>query len=140
MDTHYAWVVQRRQERKIAGLCVVCGGPKDREGWHCSKCLDYNNGLKKTIRERHLIEGLCATCLSPLDREGWFCSACLKKSNAHARERTKYRKENGLCPQCGNKADDGYVFCQRCRDLKADWVKNKRAGIKLISSRGKKRG
>lgn len=131
MDSYYEKTVRIRQERKIAGLCVVCGGPKDREGWHCSSCLDYCNGLKATIRERHLIEGLCATCLSPLDREGWFCSACLKKSNAHARERTIFRRENGLCPRCGRKADDGYIYCLRCRDLKAEWV---------ISNREKSRG
>jgi predicted amidophosphoribosyltransferase len=125
----YSRLFIKREERRAAGLCVVCGGPKDRDGWHCSGCLKKMNGMKAKCVRKKKERGLCANCGNATVDGAWCCPECQKKANAHAVNIRKTRREQGLCPQCGQPADDGYIYCQRCRDIKGEWVRCKRHGI-----------
>lgn len=123
-----------RDKRKEAGLCIVCGGPKDRDGWHCSRCLKKMNAMKRTCVLRRKQAGICANCGKPTGNNGWICDDCRKKSNAHAKERGKWRRAHGLCPQCGRPTEDR-VYCQRCRDIHNDYQRCKKYGIPWIKSK-----
>lgn len=125
----YDHIYRKRDERRAAGLCIVCGGPKDREGWHCSSCLKKMNALKRNNVIKRKAAGICANCGKPTNDGGWCCPDCQKKNNAHAKERGLWRRAHGLCPQCGQPADDGYIYCQRCRDIHNEYQRCKKYGI-----------
>lgn len=83
-DTYYKnnkekyWTSVYKQ-RKKDGLCVQCGGNRDREGIiTCSKCFDPKNRNKK--RNEWKSKGLCFYCGGQNDKlPNTLCSVCAEK-------------------------------------------------------------
>ena len=105
-----------REARKAAGLCVVCGGERDREGLltcaaclakHRRRCKEYNErrgrqhdiARAKALREARKAAGLCVVCGGERDRDDRLtCSACLEKERQRRREsrgQKRRRREDG---------------------------------------------
>ena len=114
-----------RQKRREENLCIVCGGKKDREGYHCTVCKDKYNKLKYRYILKLYGMGICTNCSQERDRLGWFCSECCKYLRDRARTRSAERRANSQCVQCGAKVNSG-SYCRRCLDMLAERRRRKK--------------
>jgi hypothetical protein len=121
------------KKRRLAGLCVACGGPLDSTGVRCAACQDHHREqTKKRAAERYAERrsaGLCATCGKPSEDGTAYCPACRaahrwsgKKSAIKVR---LDRDEAGLCIQCGAARDNETKRCAKCRDQHAAETKER---------------
>src|ERR687888_518610 len=61
------------RQRKEAGLCPQCGGPRDTQFVCCSICLKK----KRDGKARRVAEGRCSNCGAPRDTEHpYLCERC----------------------------------------------------------------
>ena len=112
---------ERRQMREREGLCVICGGPRDRADRKCcTSCLkiarikqkDYQQRMRAEMREK----GLCIHCRTEKAVEGkTLCATCAKMINLRNLQRYRDRVNNGLCPWCAQPVEGQYIYCETCR-------------------------
>lgn len=80
----------RYEQRLLQGLCPECGGPRDLDGFQCSKCRAINNRSQNKI---------------PTEKKTRYQLAYLKRN-----------RKNGLCPTCGRPRDNPlFIYCSKCR-------------------------
>lgn len=125
------WRAKRHQERKLAGLCVECGVPCDRDGVLCGKCAEYQSAQSKKWKSKPRVlkekarqarehraaraeMGLCISCNQP-SVNGSLCLTHLRKYGGRAAER---RRELGHPPskmRCGICREPGHrrETCQK---------------------------
>lgn len=81
----------RREEWRIAGLCIGCGQPRDTHRLKCNSC--YQKSLKSANRTRNEAKerGICAECKNkPALPDYVVCESCLELQ----RERSKRNRQN----------------------------------------------
>lgn len=106
--------------RKQEGLCIYCGGAKDREGQYCIICHEKWNKWKLEYAWKSHEKGKCNYCGDYVEGEQWLCKSCSSKMNTHAKVRYAYRKANKLCVQCATPLIGVEVYCRRCLDMLKD--------------------
>lgn len=120
---------------KEQGLCVKCGGERDRNGVICKTCLDKSNERSRKDYQFYLDMGTCPICRKEkLFGDEKSCPECkARKTNNNSirvskneneirkkiaeRDAKRYyeRKNNGLCVECGKNNDSGFALCKICR-------------------------
>lgn len=72
-----------REERKINGLCVRCGSPRDRDGIYCIRCNDAYNRYRMENRNFFRDHNLCTICGKEyVPGEERICHACRIRLNS----------------------------------------------------------
>ena len=98
-------------ERKLAGLCVRCGGPCATAFVQCPKCRDYYKDDYETNKRL----GLCGRCGGDLDDPRRVnCEQCRKYHTRKAHERQRRFVREGRCRYCGREPRPGMTTCERC--------------------------
>ena len=93
-----------REERKAAGLCVVCGKRKAYQTLMCGLCRNKHN---KRRREKHRDDGgmtyeeridpqRCYICGAPAVQGKRTCEKCLERERKIAENMRKYIKQSGF--------------------------------------------
>lgn len=135
------------RNRKDNGLCPRCGKPLDREGYHCSSCLEKNRIYRQEnrdfFRENHLCtecgknkvpdgERICPECRAK--RESWKKPLTEEQklrygSRFKTQQRMLYhdRAEKGICTRCGKRnSAPGKKKCGICLEKDAELHRRKR--------------
>lgn len=131
--------VNTRTRRREAGLCTVCGKPRDDEKYlTCSACREKirkRKGKKKAAYQKSWYsrmreEGRCVSCGKWAEPGRARCRACQKKSTDAAkirdpdgirkRELRQARIDAGLCIDCGSPVQPGKCRCKRCIERRRD--------------------
>jgi len=109
---------QRREDRKINGLCVECGLSKDSLLTVCDICRIKINKSHSNRQTLIVNKGLCRACKKERGQSSakTLCSECAQQT----KERSNFlKKENldkkGLCRVCKNKKDTNTLRCNKCR-------------------------
>lgn len=122
---------ERYDRLKAAHLCVICGGPLDREGTYCTACSDRMKSNYKYKQER----GICPKCGAEMPNTRKLCETCrLREAERKKARRDRFtesereyqkqyqkqlrenRKAAGICMSCGKRpAMTGHVECIECR-------------------------
>lgn len=119
------------RRRKATGLCVKCGGARDRgsSAALCSKCLVLNRSNQSRIKAERRAAGVCINCGAEKEQpDRARCDACLK----WARE---YRKQwiNGSpkrCKDCGVVHNSPRTVCDRCAEARRIYkAERRRRGV-----------
>lgn len=99
----------RRDRLRKAGLCLLCGGPRDRKFASCSTCLEKSNKIVRKIIKRNLAAGLCQ-CGGTRAKEKSVCKKCSESS----RSRQQQWKQQVI---------DGYGGrCACCKEAKREFL------------------
>lgn len=106
------------QSRRVAGLCVSCGGALNRDGSRCRSCA--NKASKRASRRMLKMReaGLCHCGKVPLPGIS-TCAACTQRNLVGASERYHRRRAAGCCVTCGEPMDrDSGVYCSGCCEVR----------------------
>lgn len=89
-------LMERYRQRDNDGLCVVCGGPRDRERRKtCLKCATKQNECWRGRYHALKTMGICVRCgYRPAIKGQTLCEEC-KARDKQRREIKKEEKENG---------------------------------------------
>jgi hypothetical protein len=83
---------KRREEHKLAGLCVWCKEPACEDCNLCVACRDMQReSARKSVEKRRqalIAAGLCSRCGGDRDRESQVCSKC----RAYLTNLTRHKK------------------------------------------------
>lgn len=121
-----------RAKRKAEGVCIDCGGKRDRTGMRCGGCRQKNNAIAARRRNERVASRLCGACGETV-QSGTVCAECQHK----AREYRKKRYDDGLCAECQSPRLPQLTTCEACR-VAGNVRSEKRRGLKI--SKWKKRG
>lgn len=91
------------------GLCLHCGGPRDRETKLCTGCLEKKKAVYYWRAERGLCVG-CGRKLDVPDRKN--CSRCLSRF----KKIIELRRNTGMCISCGRNPREDTSVCKACRE------------------------
>lgn len=80
-------VMKYRERTRAAGLCIGCGGQRDRSSLKCSSCREIHRIADRKRYEHLLSSGLCTQCGRPRDRH-------YARSGKLARQCTVCRDQN----------------------------------------------
>lgn len=140
-STEYAR--ERREKRRLLGLCPRCGNQLMGDEVNCLECqaVNYSFSIKwkmeneernreyyrernKRIYDERKEQNVCCKCGGEKDGDNYsFCKKCRdKRKPIKQRYRERHQKprlkdmwiEKGLCVRCGNERKKGYKLCEEC--------------------------
>lgn len=141
MSTKHMPATQKERSRKSYiirrdnGLCPACSGKLDRDGYHCSSCLEKYNRYVREARQFRRDMGFCPVCgVNRLFGDEKQCISCRQeyykkrkppdeaaekryRENFRQRQNALYkeRAEKGICTRCGKRAaKEGKKKCAAC--------------------------
>ena len=106
---------KRNEDRKLRGVCTICGTNKPPEGMlTCDPCRNRVNKYQKNRRVNGLLTGLCTICGKNRPPGGYkICQECRDYHSEDQSIRYADRKLNGLCVRCGQSSLSGYITCAK---------------------------
>ena len=127
----------RRDTRKVTGLCVKCGRPKNNPTTCCDECRKAHNDEARRSRLQRSKSGMCISCGKQKARIGrTTCITCGKKNCLRAAKISRTRITTGICMGCGKSpARNGRVNCADCAAKNAEF-KQRRKQLGLCVSCG----
>lgn len=140
-STEYAR--ERREKRRLLGLCPRCGNQLMGDEVNCLECqaVNYSFSIKwkmeneernreyyrernKRIYDERKEQNVCCKCGAEKDGDNYsFCKKCRdKRKPIKQRYRERHQQprlkdmwiEKGLCVRCGNERKKGYKLCEEC--------------------------
>lgn len=114
------------EERKAAGLCVVCEEPSQ-GNTKCEACKQKERGRREQRLEERKANGICVACPRPAKPGCTLCQDCIDKRSKVSSEHYRRRKEAGTCYYCNRKPLKGRTTCK----YHAEKLKAYRVQLKL---------
>jgi hypothetical protein len=108
-----AYQKQRRDQRRAAGLCIQCGGPKDAGKARCLECLAKGLKDQKARQGKFAEEGRCRKCGEVTVEGRVHCAGCLAKHLVWGKSERERKRAAGRCYSCGIPC--GESRCEKCK-------------------------
>lgn len=106
----------KREEKKVNGICAVCNKKAESGRVHCRECADRQIRATSEVYRLMVENGICVSCKEPMDRDGCWCSKCLDKASKKSKKQRDEWKSLGKCNSCGRDREDSKVNkCRKCR-------------------------
>lgn len=87
----------KQAEYRLAGLCTICGAPREPDRMKCRKHLDANAAKVSKARHNRLAQGLCGRCgREPHQACSQVCASCQQALAHMVQERQKASRGGGL--------------------------------------------
>jgi hypothetical protein len=87
-EKHMAPIRARYLDKKVSGVCLSCGGPRDTDRGTCKACIARHALTQSARAERLSAAGLCTACGKRPGAPRW-CRECMDKKNAARRVTAK---------------------------------------------------
>lgn len=107
-----------KKKRLDAGLCIICGKPREPERMNrqkCSQCAKFDLAKHKMYWSDRVNNGICRVCGKAKATMGYStCQKCRDAQKVRNDKRYRERKENHLCVYCKTPVEDGHTVCAKC--------------------------